>query len=134
MKTFTKLKLLTKGYNTEAIKTIASIEGITDDLASAIADKGISLEEIQTLLAEESNNESVEAESDEGKKVQMGTNEDKKVQNGTDEPDYKALYEAERAKVESLQKSNTAQTLGEHKEEKQKSDYEIVEDLFRTRL
>lgn len=123
MKTFTKLKLLTKGYNTEAIKTIASIEGITDDLASAIADKGISLEEIQTLLAEEST-KSVEAESDEGKKVQMGT----------DEPDYKALYEAERAKVESMQKSNTAQTLGEHKEEKPKSDYEIVEDLFRTRL
>lgn len=124
MKTFTKLKLLTKGYNTEAIKTIASIEGITDDLASAIADKGISLEEIQTLLAEESNTESVGAESDEGKKVQKGT----------DEPDYKALYEAERAKVESMQKSNTAQTLGEHKEEKPKSDYEIVEDLFRTRL
>lgn len=124
MKTFTKIKLLTKGYNTEAIKAIASIEGITDDLASAIADKGISLEEIQTLLAEESTNESVEAEPDEGKKVQTGT----------DEPDYKALYEAERAKVESMQKSNTAQTLGDHKEETPKSDYEIVEDLFRTRL
>lgn len=125
MKTFTKIKLLTKGYNTEAIKAIASIEGSTDDLAAAIADKGISLEEIQALLAEEeSTTESVEAEPDEGKKVQKGT----------DEPDYKALYEAERAKVESMQKSNTAQTLGEHKEEKPKSDYEIVEDLFRTRL
>ena len=120
MKTFTKLKLLTKGYNTEAIKAIASIDGITDDLASAIADKGISLEEIQALLAEEEpTNESVGAEPEKAPEK---------------EPDYKALYEAERAKVESMQKANTAQTLGEHKEEKQKSDYEIVEDLFRTRL
>ena len=118
MKMTTNLKLLAKGYSIEDIKSLGAIEGITDDDAMSLADKGISLADIQSVadLTKDQNN--VEAP-----KAEESTPEKK------DEVDYKSLYEAEKAKVEDLQKENAKKSVGV--EQVIKTDYEYLCDLFK---
>ena len=115
----TNLKLFCKGYSLDDIRTIGQLEGMSDDLALSIAEKGVSLEEIQ----------SIKTMTD-----QSSASDVKPAEEPQPALDYKALYEAEKAKVENLQKSNTDRTVGDKDQIPQpKTDYEIIEDLFRQR-
>lgn len=118
MKMTTNLRLLTKGYSLEDIKAIGSIEGITDEDAISLADKGISLADIQSvvdLTKEQVNDHEQDPKPDDS--------------SDKDETDYKSLYEAEKAKVEDLQKKNSHSKQGE--EAPAKTEWEVLCDLFK---
>lgn len=118
----TNLKLFVKGYSLDDIKAIGQLEGMSDELAISIADKGVSLEEIQSIQT--MTNES----------LQSNEQPQPEVQPEVDTTDYKALYEAEKQKVANLQKNNTDRTVGNTDQIPQpKTAYEIVEELFKTR-
>lgn len=121
MKLSTNLKLLTKGYSIDDIKSIGAIEGITDDDALAIANGGISLTDIESVvkITNESNNE-------------KAPDEKSKVEEPENEPDYKSLYEQEKLKVEKLQNKNVSKSVGD--EPDIKTDYDILVDLFKNDL
>lgn len=118
MKMTTNLKLLTKGYSLEDIKAIGSIEGITDEDAISLADKGVSLADIQSVV-------------DLTKEQVNDHEQDPKPEDSSDkdETDYKSLYEAEKAKVEDLQKKNSHSKQGE--DQPAKTDWEVLCDLFK---
>ena len=119
MKLSTNLKLLTKGYSIDDIRAIGAIEGITDEDAISLGEKGIPLADIQSVI-ELSKDQPAEVKTEEAPKT-----EDKPV----DTTDYKSLYEAEKAKVSELQKDNSKKTVGT--ETQPKSDYEYLVDLFK---
>lgn len=121
MKLSTNLKLLTKGYSIDDIKSIGSIEGITDDDALAIANGGISLADINSVVELTNESNTKEPKVDEPK-----------VEEPEKEPDYKSLYEQEKLKVEKLQNKNVSESVGVEPEIK--TDYQILVDLFKNDL
>ena len=124
----TNLKLFMKGYTPDDIKSIGQLDGMSDELALSIADKGVTLEEIQSIktMTDQS------SVSDGQPTASLPEVTPEVVPEVV--PDYKALYEAEKLKVESLQKANTDRTVGNTTNDPQpKTPYEVVEELFRTR-
>lgn len=121
MKLSTNLKLFTKGYSLDDIKSLGEIEGMSDDLALEIAEKGIALSDVQSLTELTVNEPIV---------VPVQDPEPTKDPN-KNEPDYKSLFEAEKAKVEELQKANVNNTVGNIKDEQKLSNFEIIENLFK---
>ena len=121
MKLSTNLKLFTKGYSLDDIKSLGEIEGMSDELALDIAEKGITLSDVQSLT-ELTVNDPVE--------VHVQDPEPTKETN-KNEPDYKSLFEAEKAKVEELQKANVNTTVGNIEKDQKLSNFEIIENLFK---
>ena len=121
MKLSTNLKLFTKGYSLDDIKSLGEIEGMSDELALDIAEKGITLSDVQSLT-ELTVNDPVE--------VHVQDPEPTKETN-MNEPDYKSLFEAEKAKVEELQKANVNTTVGNIEKDQKLSNFEIIENLFK---
>ena len=120
----TNLKLFMKGYSLDDIKSIGQLDGMSDELALSIADKGVTLEEIQSIKTMTD-----QSSVSDGQPTASQPEVTPEVV-----PDYKALYEAEKLKVESLQKANTDRTVGNKTNDPQpKTPYEVVEELFRTR-
>ena len=120
----TNLKLFMKGYSLDDIKSIGQLDGMSDELALSIADKGVTLEEIQSIKTMTD-----QSSVSDGQPTASQPEVTPEVV-----PDYKALYEAEKLKVESLQKANTDRTVGNTINDPQpKTPYEVVEELFRTR-
>ena len=121
MKLSTNLKLFTKGYSLDDIKSLGEIKGMSDDLALEIAEKGVALSDVQSLT---------ELTVNEPVVVPVQDPEPKKETN-KDEPDYKSLFETEKAKVEELQKANVNNTVGNIKDDQKLSNFEIIENLFK---
>ena len=121
MKLSTNLKLFTKGYSLDDIKSLGEIEGMSDELAIDIAEKGISLSDVQSLT-ELTVNDRVEVPAQDPEPTK---------ENDKNEPDYKSMFEAEKAKVEELQKANINTTAGNIEKEQKLSNFEIVENLFK---
>lgn len=121
MKLSTNLKLFTKGYSLDDIKSLGEIEGMSDELALDIAEKGITLSDVQSLT-ELTVKDPLEVPA-----------QDPELTKETDknEPDYKSLFEAEKAKVEELQKANVNTTVGNIEKDQKLSNFEIIENLFK---
>lgn len=119
----TNLKLFVKGYSFDDIKALSEIEGINDGLALECADKELKVDDIKAI-AEMSKATGVTPEG--GDNSGNGNNEPSKdVDNNID---YKALYEAEKQKVENLQKLNVNQPIGN--DIKSKTDFEKLCELM----
>ena len=121
MKLSTNLKLFTKGYSLDDIKSLGEIEGMSDELALDIAEKGISLSDVQSLTELTVNDPVVVPAQDPEPTKETNKNE----------PDYKSLFEAEKAKVEELQKANINNTVGNIEKDQKLSNFEIIENLFK---
>ena len=121
MKLSTNLKLFTKGYSLDDIKSLGEIEGMSDELALDIAEKGITLSDVQSLTELTVNDPVVVPAQDPEPTKETDNNE----------PDYKSLFEAEKAKVEELQKANINNTVGKIKDDQKLSNFEIIENLFK---
>ena len=98
MNLMTNLKMAINGYSIEDIKEISKIEGMTDEMASQIAENKLSLEDIKALV-EVANDDTVVYS---GKPKEEEKEEEKKEE----EVDYKKLYEEEKGKLENAQKEN----------------------------
>lgn len=119
----TNLKLFVKGYSFDDIKALSEIEGINDGLALECADKELKVDDIKAI-AEMS--KATGATPEGGDNSGNGNNEPSKdVDNNID---YKALYEAEKQKVENLQKLNVNKPIGN--DIKPKTDFEKLCDLM----
>ena len=112
MKMNTNIKLFIKGMSVDDIKELGTL-GIEDEDALAAADKGISLDDLKKVI--ELDKENVPDTPDESPKQ-------------TDDVDYKALYEAEKAKVSKLQQTNIKSSVGE--EQPQETDLDHLKKLF----
>lgn len=121
MKLSTNLKLFTKGYSLDDIKSLGEIEGMSDELALDIAEKGITLSDVQSLT---------ELTVKDPVKVPAQDPEPTK-ETDKNEPDYKSMFEAEKAKVEELQKANVNTTVGNIEKDQKLSNFEIIENLFK---
>lgn len=121
MKLSTNLKLFTKGYSLDDIKSLGEIEGMSDELALDIAEKGITLSDVQSLT---------ELTVNDRAEVNVQDQEPTK-ETDKNEPDYKSLFEAEKAKVEELQKANVNTTVGNIEKDQKLSNFEIIENLFK---
>lgn len=111
----TNIKLFTSGYSLDDIKEISSIEGMTDDLAIDIAKKGLKIDDINDLINLSNElSKATDAKSDD---------------ESEDNTDYKALYEAEKVKVEKLQKLNIKKTVGDKPESK--TDFSVLQELMK---
>lgn len=119
----TNLKLFVKGYSFDDIKALSEIEGINDGLALECADKELKVDDIKAI-AEMS--KATGATPEGGDNSNNGTNN--QPNNAGDGIDYKALYEAEKLKVENLQKLNINQPIGE--DNKPKTDFDKLVELM----
>lgn len=126
MNLLTNIKLFSKGYSFDDIKALGEIEGMTDELALQCADKELKVDDINKLATLISNPGVTPENTEKGVDAANGgenkTNEP--------EPDYKALYEAEKLKVENLQKLNVNAPAGKTAEIK--TDFEKLCDLMNT--
>ena len=95
----TNLKLFVKGYSFDDIKALSEIDGINDGLALECADKELKVDDIKAI-AEMSKATGVTPEGGDN----SGNGIDNPPNNADNGIDYKALYEAEKLKVENLQK------------------------------
>lgn len=119
----TNLKLFVKGYSFEDIKALSEIEGINDGLALECADKELKVDDIKAI-AEMS--KATGATPEGGDNSNNGTGNP--PNNADDGIDYKSLYEAEKLKVENLQKLNVNQPVGN--DIKPKTDFEKLCELM----
>lgn len=119
----TNLKLFVKGYSFEDIKALSEIEGINDGLALECADKELKVDDIKAI-AEMSKATGVTPEGGEN----SGNGTDEPSKNVDNNIDYKALYEAEKLKVENLQKMNVNSPVGD--DTKPKTDFEKLCELM----
>ena len=124
MNLLTNIKLFSKGYSFEDIKTLGEIDGMTDELALQCADKELKVEDINMLATLNSNSGATPANANKG--VDAADSGENKVKEP--EPDYKALYEAEKLKVENLQKLNVNAPAGTTSDVK--TDFEKLCDLM----
>lgn len=112
----TNVKLFAKGYSFEDIKALNNLEGITDELALECADKELNVEDIKNLSI-----------------ISTPETENDNSEGGNEPPnndiDYKALYEAEKQKVENLQRINVNAPAG--KDEPPKSDFDRLSELMK---
>ena len=124
MNLLTNIKLFSKGYSFDDIKALGVIEGMTDELALQCADKELKVEDITKLSTLISNPGVTPENTDDGvNAANSGENKPNEP-----EPDYKALYEAEKLKVENLQKLNVNAPAGKSAEIK--SDFDKLCDLM----
>ena len=125
MNFLTNVKLFAKGYSFDDIKALGEVDGMTDELALQCADKEIKVDDIKRLAALGSAGESPEGAENAPTPTASGENDNS---NSVPEPDYKALYEAEKQKVENLQKINVNAPAGTVPENK--TDFDKLSELM----
>lgn len=126
MNLLTNIKLFSKGYSFDDIKALGEIEGMTDELALQCADKELKVDDITKLAALNSAPGVTPENTDNGADAANGG--ENKEKESEPEPDYKALYEAEKLKVENLQKMNVNAPAGKSAEIK--TDFDKLCDLM----
>lgn len=125
MNLLTNVKLFAKGYSFEDIKALSEVEGMTDDLALQCADKELKVDDIKMLASLGSAGASPEGAENAPTPTASGENDNTNI---TPELDYKALYEAEKLKVENLQKINVNAPAGTVPEIK--TDFDKLSELM----